>query len=153
MSAVLQPRTWFEPMTEASLEAVLSIECRIYTYPWTFGNFRDSLRAGYSCVVYRSNGEIAGYAVAMIAAGEAHLLNLSIAHAYQGHGHGHRLLEYMMSLAKARKARMLFLEVRPSNLAARHLYERHGFTRIGVRRDYYPAEKGRENALVLAVDL
>ena len=153
MSAVLQPEAWFEPMCENDLEAVMAIERRIYEFPWTYGNFRDSLRSGYQCVVYRSREGLVGYAILMVGAGEAHLLNLSIAEAQQRRGHGERLLCYVIGLARANRATRLFLEVRPSNEGARALYVRHGFARIGVRRDYYPAASGREDALVLARDL
>ena len=131
----------------------MAIERRIYDFPWTYGNFRDSIRAGYQCVVYRSREGLIGYAILLVGAGEAHLLNLSIAAAFQRRGHGERLLQYATAVARANRATRLFLEVRPSNEAARQLYLRHGFERIGVRRDYYPAESGREDALVLARDL
>jgi ribosomal-protein-alanine N-acetyltransferase len=153
VSAVLQPQAWFEPMTENDLESVMAIERRIYAFPWTYGNFRDSIRSGYQCVVYRSRDGLLGYAVLMVGAGEAHLLNLSIAEEVQRRGHGERLLHYCTGLARANRATRLFLEVRPSNEAARQLYLRHGFERIGVRREYYPADHGREDALVLAREL
>jgi ribosomal-protein-alanine N-acetyltransferase len=149
----LQPHTWFQAMTEEDIMAVLAIERRIYSFPWTYGNFRDSIRSGYECVLVRADEGLVGYAVAIVAAGEAHLLNLSIADAYQRSGHGARLLDHMIGLARSKHAHSLYLEVRPSNLAARRLYSRHGFTTTGVRRDYYPAAAGRENALVLSLPL
>ena len=92
MSAVLRPAVEFEPMRETDLRAVLEIEESIYEFPWTLGNFRDSLRAGYSCWVIRENRCVIGYAVLMLAAGEAHLLNLSVAAPSQRRGHGRKLL-------------------------------------------------------------
>lgn len=153
MSAVLKPQAWFEPMTEKDLESVMAIERRIYAFPWTYGNFRDSFRSGCPCITCRSSEGVLGYAIVTIGAGEAHLLNLSIAESQQRQGHGGRLLQYILGLARAHQAHRLFLEVRPSNDGARRLYLRHGFERIGIRRDYYPAESGREDALVLAREL
>ena len=153
MSAVLQPAPGFEPMGESDLDAVIGIERRIYEFPWTPGNFRDSLGAGYSCWVVRSAGALVGYAVMMLAAGEAHLLNLSVDDAFQRRGHGTSLLRHLLATARDYGARILFLEVRPSNAAGLELYARNGFRQIGVRKAYYPAHGGRENALVLALEL
>ena len=157
MSAVLKPAsgsaTQFSPMTEADLERVLPIERDIYDFPWTRGNFRDSLRAGYSCWSARSGGELIGYAVMMLAAGEAHLLNLSIAAHRQQSGHGRSLLAHLVGVAREHGARVIFLEVRPSNEAGKRLYAGSGFEQIGVRRGYYPAHGGREDALVYALNL
>ena len=157
MSAVLKPAsgsaTQFSPMTEADLERVLPIERDIYDFPWTRGNFRDSLRAGYSCWSARSGGELIGYAVMMLAAGEAHLLNLSIAGGRQRSGHGRELLAHLVAVGREHGARVLFLEVRPSNAAGKRLYGGFGFEQIGVRRGYYPAREGREDALVFSLNL
>ena len=153
MSAVLRPAPAFEPMRESDLRAVLEIEESIYEFPWTLGNFRDSLRAGYACWVIRESRRVIGYAVLMLAAGEAHLLNLSVAAASQRRGHGRELLHNVVQLAREHKAKILFLEVRPTNEVGQRLYSAHGFRQIGVRRGYYPARKGREDALVLALEL
>jgi [ribosomal protein S18]-alanine N-acetyltransferase len=153
MSAVLRPVSSFEPMTEADLRPVLEIERKIYAFPWTLGNFRDSLRAGYGAWVYRYGEELIGYAVFMLAAGEAHLLNLSVAAHAQSRGHGRRLLGHVVGAARERGARVLFLEVRPSNDAGQRLYLGYGFKQVGVRRGYYPAQRGREDALVLSLPL
>lgn len=153
MSAVLQDQPDIEPMGEADLEAVLEIERRIYEFPWTPGNFHDSIRAGYSCWVCRSGEGVLSYAVMMLAAGEAHLLNLSVDSAFWRQGHGTRLLQHLVATARAQGARILFLEVRPSNAAGVELYARNGFRQIGARKNYYPAQGGRENALVLALEL
>jgi ribosomal-protein-alanine N-acetyltransferase len=153
MSAVLKDVPELRAMREADLPEVLAIESAIYTHPWTLGNFADSLRAGYDCWTYRINGELAGYFILMAAAGEAHLLNLSIAARHQRRGHGSALLREATALARRRGAHNVFLEVRPSNRAAQDLYTRFGFRRIAVRRDYYPAEFGREDALVFSLVL
>ncbi len=153
MSAVLKPVIELRAMVEADLPAVLAIENAIYAFPWTPGNFRDSLAAGYSCSAYVRDGELIGYAVVMLAADEAHLLNLSIAAAWQRQGHGSQLLHRVCACARGSGARLVFLEVRPSNLAALRLYQRHGFQRVGLRREYYPDQSGREDALILSLPL
>jgi ribosomal-protein-alanine N-acetyltransferase len=150
MSAVLKQAPQLAPMNEADLDAVAAIEQAVYTHPWTRGNFADSLRAGYQCCTWRLGGELVGYFVLLCAAGEAHLLNLSIAEGRQRRGHGAALLREAMRVARASGARIIFLEVRPSNRAGQALYERFGFTKIALRRGYYPSHRGREDALVLS---
>ena len=153
MSAVVKAQPAFERMREADIDEVLCIERAVYEFPWTWGNFSDSMRAGYSCWVYREQGRVLGYCVMMIGAGEAHLLNLCIGLSFQRQGRGRRLLAHALSVAAQQSSRLLFLEVRPSNAAARELYAQYGFRQIGVRKGYYPAAEGREDALVLALDL
>ena len=153
MSAVLKDAPRLQAMRGEDLDEVLAIENVIYTHPWTRGNFSDSLRAAYNCRTWRLEGELVGYFVLMVAAGEAHLLNLSIAARHQRSGHGSALLREALELARRRGARSLFLEVRPSNSGAQALYRRFGFRRIAVRRGYYPARSGREDALVYTVAL
>ena len=153
MSAVLKPDFRITPMVESDLDEVAEIERAIYDFPWTWGNFSDSIAAGYSCWMYRQDDMPVGYCIVTIAAGEAHLLNISIAGELQGLGHGRELLANVLAVARDGGASMLFLEVRPSNTAARALYQQFGFRQIGVRRDYYPAHGGREDALVLSIDL
>ena len=150
MNAVVQQQARIEPMSEKDVAAVLDIERRIYEFPWTRGNFLDSVRGGYSCWVYRGPSGLIGYAIITVAAGEAHLLNLSIAGRHQGRGHGGAFLSRLIEIARAEGAATLYLEVRPSNEVGRRLYARHGFRCIGVRRDYYPAASGREDAWVLS---
>jgi len=153
MSAVPRPETWIEPLGERDLEGVVAIEREIYEFPWTLGNFRDSLAAGYSCWGHHSGDGLIGYTVMMLGASEAHLLNLSIAAPWQRRGFGSRLLEHLTRVARAYGADVLFLEVRPSNLGARRLYTRRGFRYVGVRKGYYPARDGREDALLLSLSL
>ena len=153
MSAVLKTIPVLAAMREADLAEVLDIEEAIYSHPWTRGNFADSLVAGYECRTWRMGGDLLGYFVLMVAAGEAHLLNLSIAPLWQRKGHGSLLLREAASIARARGARSIFLEVRPSNAGAQALYTRFGFRKIAVRRGYYPAHSGREDALVLTLAL
>ncbi len=153
MSAVLKDVPELERMSEADLPDVMPIEQAIYTHPWTHANFADSLRAGYECRTWRINGELAGYFILMVAAGDAHLLNLSIAEPHQRRGHGAALLGEAATLARRLGAKNVFLEVRPSNRAAQKLYTRFGFRKVAVRRGYYPAHTGREDALVLTLVL
>ena len=153
MSAVPKPQSQLEAMRERDLNEVLAIEEAIYSHPWTRGNFVDSIRAGYDCRTWRLEGALVGYFILLAAAGEAHLLNLSVAGSRQRGGHGSALLREALELARRRGAESLFLEVRPSNLAAQALYRRFGFRHIAVRRGYYPAPSGREDALVYTISL
>ena len=153
MSAVLKDVPYLTAMDEQDLDEVIAIENAIYSHPWTRGNFIDSLRAGYACRVWRLERELVGYFIVMAAAGEAHLLNLSIAPASQRSGHGSALLREAAAVAVKLGAHNLFLEVRPSNHAAQALYRRFGFRKVAVRRDYYPAHTGREDALLLTLPL
>jgi ribosomal-protein-alanine N-acetyltransferase len=153
MSAVLKEPPRLEAMRPADLDEVMAVENAIYSHPWTRGNFVDSLRAGYDCRTWRLEGELVGYFILMAAAGEAHLLNLSIAARHQRSGHGRALLREAADLARRRGAAGLFLEVRPSNLAAKGLYTRFGFRQVALRKGYYPAHAGREDALVLTLKL
>ena len=153
MSAVLKERFQLNPMRTADLEEVIAIERAVYSHPWTHGNFVDSLNAGYLCCTYRIGAELVGYFIMIVAVGEAHLLNLSVAAASQRQGMGSALLEEALRIARERDAKHLFLEVRPSNAPALALYSAFSFRRIAERRGYYPAEQGREDALVLTLDL
>ena len=153
MSAVLEPRVEMFPMTMQDLDEILRIEYRVYPYPWSRANFADSMNSGYSCWVCRVAGELVGYFVLMMLVDEAHLLTIGVARAHQGKGFGARLLQQAMAGAAQSGARTLLLEVRPSNERALALYRHFGFRQIGVRRDYYPAEGGREDALVMTYEL
>jgi ribosomal-protein-alanine N-acetyltransferase len=140
-------------MRSSNLDGVVVIERDIYDFPWTRGNFEDSLAAGYSCWLYMDDNELIGYCIVMLAVDEAHLLNLSVARAAQGQGHGRALLEASMVAIHAHGAAAMLLEVRPSNAVGRKLYARAGFAQVGLRKDYYPALHGREDALVLRREL
>jgi [ribosomal protein S18]-alanine N-acetyltransferase len=140
-------------MTEADLDAVLRIEREVHAHPWTVGNFRDALRSGYQCKVYESKEEMIGYAVLMLAVDEAELLDIAVASRHQRHGWGNKLLEEMAMLARRRGMRRMVLEVRASNTPAINLYRKSGFGDIGLRRAYYPAENGREDAILMGREL
>lgn len=153
MSAQLDLIPRYRRMTGADLDAVIAIEETIYPHPWTRGNFSDALVAGYHCWIAECGGEMAGYTVVTIAAGEAHLLNLSVASPWQRRGIGREMLNFVLRLARGSGAGRILLEVRPSNSAARALYAAAGFAEIGTRRGYYPAEESREDAIVLQLEL
>jgi [ribosomal protein S18]-alanine N-acetyltransferase len=137
-------------LLQTDLDEVERIECDIYPFPWSRGNFIDSLAAGYDAWIFESVSEVIGYAVVMWSVDEVHLLNFSVRRSAQGLGWGTTLLNWLMPEMARRKARLLYLEVRPSNPVARRLYERAGFKQIGVRKRYYPApSEHREDALVL----
>lgn len=153
MSAVLKDDPQYGRMAMGDLDEVVAIERAVYTHPWTRGNFVDSLNAGYHCCTYRIGPELAGYFILIVAVGESHLLNLSVAAARQRQGIGSHLLREVMRVAQREEAKRVFLEVRPSNAAGIGLYERFGFRQIARRRAYYPDHAGREDALVLTRDL
>ena len=135
------------------LDAVLRNERRGYTHPWSEGIFRDCLKNGHECWLLESARRIVGHGILSVAAGESHLLNVCVHPDCQGFGYGRQLVEHLLSRARVCEATTVFLEVRPSNLVACHLYEQLGFNEIGVRENYYPAFVGREDALVLAKEL
>jgi ribosomal-protein-alanine N-acetyltransferase len=143
------------PMTIASLDGVMALEEEVYPFPWTRGNFLDSLAAGYvAWTLNRVQGELVGYCVAMFGADEMHLLNITVAAASRRRGHARRLLHELCTVCRQRPADRLWLEVRESNLAAREVYRRLGFAIAGLRRGYYPAPAGtREDAIVMTLDL
>ncbi|HEX9687131.1 MAG TPA: ribosomal protein S18-alanine N-acetyltransferase [Burkholderiales bacterium] len=153
MSAQLDLIPRYRRMTAVDLDAVVAIEEAIYPHPWTRGNFSDALAAGYECWVVECGGEQAGYCVVMIAAEEAHLLNLSVGSPWQRRGIGREVLGFALQLARRRGAARVLLEVRPSNEAARALYASAGFAEVATRRGYYPAHAGREDAIVLELAL
>jgi ribosomal-protein-alanine N-acetyltransferase len=143
----------YRRMVIGDVDTVTAIEEEAYAYPWSRGNFIDSLQAGYECWVMECAGGIAGYAVTAIAAGEGHLLNLCIAVAWQRRGFGAQLLHFVMEYARAFGVGKMFLEVRPSNVAGHRLYEKAGFREIAIRRGYYPAPDGHEDAVAMEFEL
>jgi len=153
VSDVVAERPLMQPLSHADVDEMVAIEERAYAFPWTRGNFIDSLHSGYSGWGGRSHGKLVGYFVLMPVFDEAHLLNLSVAPLCQRIGYGSLLLQYALLVAREAGAASVLLEVRPSNTAALALYDRFGFSRIGVRRAYYPAANGREDALVLRLGL
>ena len=148
-----QPELAFRALNENDIVAVAAIEADIYLFPWSAGNFRDSLSSGYRCIGAWVANELVSYAVVMIAVDEAHLLNLAVASQWQRHGVGAAMLTYVIDEMRNRPLEMIYLEVRPTNVAALNLYDRFGFKQLGLRRDYYPALAGREDALFLGLNI
>jgi len=159
-------------MTKEDIPGVMKGELQSYPHPWTEGIFTDCMKVNhYSCWVLeldesiiknkstntkidkRADKKLKGHLVISAAAGEAHILNLCVYPDMQGKGWGRKLLTEAEWIAKQHRAETCFLEVRPSNLAGMHLYQDMGYNEIGTRKDYYPADKGREDAIVMAKTL
>ena len=155
MSAVLQPpEVQFEPLLAQHLDEVLRIEQSAYPHPWSLANFRDALRAGYQAQVLTADGTVLGYFLAMRGVDEVHLLNVTVAPAYQGQGWARVMLDALALWARGQAAQWLWLEVRTGNVRAIHVYESHGYRRVGRRKAYYPATQGqREDAVVMSLRL
>jgi ribosomal-protein-alanine N-acetyltransferase len=153
MVAVARPHAEIRAMRREDLPAVAAMEAASYDFPWTQGIFSDCLKAGHPCWVMWVEGEAAGYGVLSVAAGEAHVLNVCIGPAHRGLGLGRLLMRRLLDIARWNGAARVFLEVRPSNPIAQKLYESMGFDEIGRRPKYYPAKQGREDAIVMALDL
>jgi [ribosomal protein S18]-alanine N-acetyltransferase len=153
LSAVPIPQLHYRRMRAADLAEVARLEKNLYAFPWSLGNFRDSVNAGYECWTAAHGDSVIGYAILMIALDEAHLLNFAIASEWQNQGIGRDFLRHVIGVASGARCQIVYLEVRPSNLAARHLYRALGFQQIAIRPEYYPAVGGREDALFLGLAL
>ncbi len=140
-------------MTAQDLEQIMHIELAMYPFPWTRRIFEDCLRVGYRCHVGEVEGNLAGYGVMSTGASEAHVLNLCVAGEFQRRGLAREMLSLLLDEADKLKVRDVFLEVRPSNAGAIILYEQMGFNQVGLRKDYYPTEEGREDAIIFASSL
>ena len=140
-------------MRQSDLASVLAIENANYQFPWSEGVFKDCFKANYSCWVCAEDEKILGFGIASIAVGEAHILNINIDPAEQNQGIGRKMLKNLIAVARDHKVETVFLEVRPTNLPAIALYNSMGFNEIGIRKGYYPAENGREDALMMALEL
>ena len=144
------PGLWFRRMTLGDVERVMKVEHQVYEFPWTEKIFSDCIRVGYYCWLALQRQNIVGHAVISVSAGESHMLNLSIAREYQRRGFGKVFIEFLIQQAQEKQAQTMLLEVRPSNTAAINCYNSAGFNEIGLRKDYYPAPEGREDALLFA---
>jgi ribosomal-protein-alanine N-acetyltransferase len=136
-------------MQQDDIEAVMKIERLGFSHPWTEGIFRGCLAVGYRMFVLEKEQQIIGYGLTSIVLDECHILNLCIDPFEQQKGYGHYLLSYLLEDAKQQLAKMAYLEVRISNVSALRLYQHSGFEQIGIRKNYYPAEEGAEDAVVL----
>ena len=154
MSAVLQPlEARLDAMTVDRLGTVCAVEDRAYSHPWTRANFIDSMAAGYHCQLLMGGDTLIGYFVAMKGVDEVHLLNFTVAPEFQRQGWAPLMLEALAGWSRGEGVQWLWLEVRVSNERALHIYERQGFRRVGVRKAYYPAFAGREDAVVMSLRL
>ena len=146
MSALVEIRT----MSYSDLKSVITVEEKAYPHPWTLGIFRDCLRIGYNAWVMTLDKEIIGYGIVMLSPGEAHILNICIEPDFQKKGLGRYLLRHILKKSTQTDVDMVLLEVRRSNAAAQQLYKSEGFHELGMRKAYYPADNGREDAIILA---
>lgn len=154
MSAVVAaPQPVIRAMTGLDLPRVIMVEEAAYEFPWTLPIFRDCLRVGCHCYVYEGPHGILGHGIMSVAVGECHILNICIHPEHQRRGLGEGLVHFLLDLARQKKARIALLEVRISNSAAYRLYTKLGFDEVGLRKAYYPARHGREDAIILARDL
>lgn len=156
MSATTTLAVRHVPWSDLWFDEVLAIEQSAYSHPWTPGNFRDSVVAGYHLEILlvqdQGREHVAGYCVAMEGVDEVHLLNITVAPAWQGRGLGTRLLTALCAWARQLQAQWLWLEVRASNTHAQQVYQHFGFKRVGERKDYYPLSPGqREDAVVMSL--
>ena len=142
-------------MQYGDLDAVIAVERTAYSFPWTRGNFVDSLAAGYLAeMLVDDRVGLVGYYLAMAGVDEMHLLNLTVAPAQQRRGHSRTLLDALELRCRHQHLATLWLEVRASNVRARQVYARRGFAEVGLRRGYYPAAKAtREDAIVMSLAL
>ncbi len=147
------PRYLLRPMSEKDVPHIAEIDRDCYPFPWTSGNFSSALMAGNRCCVYEEAGEIVAYAVAMSVLDEIHLLNLTVTLSRQGWGYGRAMLRRLIACSRAECYASMWLEVRPSNHVARRLYDSMGFIQVGLRKNYYPAEQGREDAVLMCLDI
>jgi len=154
MSAVLdQAMLVFRPMVEEDLPEIMRVEKSAYRFPWNEVIFRDCLRVGYCCWLLESDDEAIAHGVMSVMAGESHILNLCVHPQAQNAGIGKEMLNHLLDIARQHRAEIVFLEVRPSNEVAKRLYRSAGFDEVGIRSNYYPADDGREDALIMARNL
>lgn len=153
ITPMAEPPTTIRDMDHDDLAMVSDIERRSYEFPWSHGVFRDCLLAGYQSIVLMREDRVAGYGILSVAAGEAHILNLCVEPEFRAHGYGERILDEILFRARSASVREIFLEVRPSNETALALYRKKGFHQVANRPAYYQANKGREDAAVLAKKL
>jgi ribosomal-protein-alanine N-acetyltransferase len=140
-------------MRSSDLDLVVQIEVSSYNHPWSKRIFIDCLRAGYQCWVLASKDKIVGHGVMSVAIGESHVLTLCVHSDFQRLGFGKRILCFLLEKAYRQDAKVCYLEVRSSNKEARALYNSVGFLPIGERKNYYPAIEGREDALIMSLNL
>lgn len=140
----------FRPMTLDDVDTVMHLENKVYQFPWSDQIFKDCIRVGYECWLAQLGNTVVAHAVVSLAAGESHILNLSVTEDLQGRGIGKQFIQFLLNIAHNKRAQVMMLEVRPSNIRAINCYNSAGFNEIGSRKDYYPAPDGKEDALLFA---
>lgn len=155
MNALLNPlEVRFEPMTAATLDAVIALELQAYAHPWQRRNFSDCLDSGYQAQLLLAGDTLLGYFVAMKGFEEVHLLNIAVAPGHQHQGWAHVMLDALALWARGQGIQWVWLEARAGNTRAIHVYKAHGFRYVGRRKAYYPAHQGtREDGLVMSLHL
>lgn len=155
MSAVFKPlEARFESLQVSQIDALLVLEQRCYSHPWSRNNFIDSIKAGYQAQLLMAGDEVLGYFVAMKGVDEVHLLNITVAPVHQRQGWARIMLDALCIWSRGQRAQWLWLEVRRNNEHAIAVYETYGFRRVGERKNYYPATlHQREDALVMNLPL
>lgn len=153
MAVAVNPQIRVRAMCPGDVAAISALEAASYEFPWSAGIFADCLKVGHACRVLGVDSVTAGYGILSIGAGEAHVLNLCVGAAWRSQGLGRHLLLRLLDLARVGRAQRVFLEVRPSNPRAISLYASIGFREIARRLRYYPARDGREDAIVMALDM
>jgi len=147
---MIDPDLTFRQMALEDICAVIQLENEVYQFPWTDRIFKDCIRVGYDCWLAHLGNTVVAHAVISIAAGESHILNLSVTRNHQGKGIGKQFIQFLLNIARNKRAQIMMLEVRPSNIRAINCYSSAGFNEIGCRKDYYPAPNGKEDALLFA---
>jgi [ribosomal protein S18]-alanine N-acetyltransferase len=157
---ISEPEVQFQPLTTDWLDRVLHIENAVYPHPWSRANFEDSIKTGYQMQVLTTsdakNADILGYFIAMKGFEEVHLLNITVAEAFQRQGWAKLMLDALAVWSRGQGAAWLWLEVRGSNKRAQQVYKAQGFKLVSVRQDYYPKgpkANGREDAIVMSLKL
>jgi [ribosomal protein S18]-alanine N-acetyltransferase len=153
MSAVVDHPARIRTMDTRDIDSVLDIERAAYDFPWSANIFSECMKAGYVCRLCLDNVSPVGYGIMSVGAGECHIMNLCVHPMCSGNGYGSLLLTDLLDIATRARAHIAFLEVRTSNRRAHSLYQHLGFNEVGIRKNYYPAPTGREDAYVLAKTL
>ena len=150
MTSVLTPRK----MRLSDVDDVHAIEVLANRFPWRRNHFKDSLDAHHGAWVYCDTAQtIIAYAIVQQVLDESHLLNICVHPEWQGRGYGHEVMQHVIEQAQARQSQLMVLEVRATNKRAQYLYEQHGFNAMTIRKNYYPAEQGRDDAVLMGLDL
>ena len=154
LSKDVSPEARFEPMQVQHLDAVIAVEQGAYAHPWSRANFLDAFTSGYQAQMLLGDDTLLGYFVAMKGVDEVHLLNITVAPAHQHQGWARVMLDALAVWSRGQGAQWLWLEVRKSNLRALHVYQSHGYHRVGERKNYYPdTPQQREDAVVMSLKL